>query len=286
MHGTRRMNTNLIQVSSEYADIMRLEMAEGRFFDLENRSDIDQAVVINQTAQKNFGWDNPVGKRISTALEWPDGAPAGERRVLGVVEDFHFASLANPIEPLLLFPMKEQANYLNIKISSNDYAGGIAAIESIWQQFRPNYPVHYHVLDGTLEGMYQSQRMLTVFFSFFALLCIVIAFLGLYGLSAYTVEQRTREIGIRMVLGADFSSILVLLGKEFFWLILIAVVIANALAGYFMARWLATFAYHTSLDFMPFLTGVIVAAATAFLAIVFHAWRATGFNPAYSLKYE
>ncbi len=285
-NGHQSLSANIVQVSPEYMELMDLKLAEGRFFNREYRTDNTDVVVINQAAQRHFGWEEAIGKSMVSGIKWPDGTPAGQRTVVGVLEDFHYSSLTRPIEPMVLFPMRNRANYINVKIGSEDFSSAIGAIEKTWNEYRPNYPLQYFLLDTLVDGMYQSQSVLTVFFAAFAWLCIVIAFLGLYGLSAYSLEQKTREIGIRKVLGADFIHILTMLGREFIWLIIIALILACALAFYFMEKWLSSFAHHTQLDSLPFIAGIVIAIGTAFLAVFFHARRASKLNPVNSLKYE
>ena len=285
-HGPRTLSTNMAQVSPDYLDFMEMGMAEGRFFDWDHPSDFQDAVVINQAAKRHFGWDEAIGKEVSSGYEWPDGTHAQNRRVIGVIKDFHYASLSKPIEPMTFYPMRNTGNYLNVKVREGEFSNGLDAVQKVWAGFRPNNPLEYRILDQVIAGLYESQRVLGIFFAAFAWLCIVIAFLGLYGLSAYSVEQRTREIGIRKVLGAKFKDVLFILGKEFIWLILIAVVVSCALAFHFMSRWLDGFAYHAPLTVLPFVMATIAALGVALLAVVFHAWKAARLELSHSLKYE
>ncbi len=284
--GTISLSANVAQVSPDYLDFMSMEMKEGRFFSYDYPSDFHEAVVINEAAQKSFGWEDPIGKSVSMGLHWPDGTRSDNRRVIGVVKDFHFASLGKPIEPLVWYPMRDQGQFLNVRLSNHDYLKGLSAIENTWNEVRPNYPLERNFLSGVIASMYQSQKVLSIFFAVFAWVCIIIAFLGLFGLAAYSVEQRTREIGIRKVLGARLFNIIGILGREFTWLIVIAVIIACSLAWYFMTYWLSSFAYHTHMGLMPYVAGVLTAFATAFIAVTVHALRASSGNLTRALQYE
>lgn len=284
--GQSRLSANFVQVTPDYLDFMEMTMVDGRFFDWDYPTDFLEAIVINESAQKYFGWDNAIGKQINSGYVWPDGTRATNRKVIGVIKDFHYTSLSKPVEPMVWFPMQNSGSYLNVKIAEGHFTSGLEAVEKGWADFRPGNPLTYQILDQVIASMYNSQRVLGVFFAAFAWLCILIAFLGLYGLSAYSVEQRTREIGIRKVLGASFYDVLYILGKEFIWLIVIAVIIASAAAYYLMGQWLAGFAFHADLTVLPFILGALSAVVVAFLAVVFHAWKASGLNPSNALKYE
>lgn len=280
------ISVNIVQVDADYPEFMKMELAEGRFFDPEEPSDYHNAVLINQEAQRLFGLDNPIGKTLRTEFTWPDGTVTGERTVVGVIKNFHYTTLNRPVEPILVYPMANQANYLNLKIRGNYTSEAIKTLEKEWQNFRPGYPLIYSFLDQIIDQMYISQQILSMFFASFALLCIIIAFLGLYGISAYSIEQRTREIGIRKVLGADINEIIYLLGREFFILIIIAGILASLLAVYFLSEWLQGFAYHTQLTPLPFITGIASAFIVAIFAVLIHAWKAARLNPVDLIKYE
>ena len=277
---------NIVQVDADYPEFMQMKLSEGRFFDPEEPSDYHNAVLINQEAQILFGWDNPIGKTLNMGFLWPDGTYTGERKVVGVIKDFHYTSLHRSIEPLLLYPIADQAHYLNLKVSGTNTGAAIKTLEKEWQNFRSGYPLEYTFLNQIIDQMYISQRILSIFFASFAILCILIAFLGLYGISAYSIEQRTREIGIRKVLGADIKGIIYILGREFFVLIIIAGFLASLFAFYFLGEWLSGFAYHTKLTILPFLAGIASAFTVAVFAIISHVWKAARLNPSEMVKYE
>ncbi len=284
--GFASYSANVVQVNPDFPGFMDMTLHEGRFFDWEQPTDFLEAVVVNQAAVHYFGWEEALGKEVSSGFVWPDGTTSTNRKVIGVVRDFHYASLVNPIEPMVFYPMRNAGNYLLVKVRGDRFAEGVRALESAWGAFAPNQPLEYHILDRVIAGMYDSQRVLGIFFAAFAWLCIIIAFLGLYGLSAFSAEQRTREIGIRKVLGARFADVLAILGREFMWLILVAMAIAAVLAWYMMNRWLASFAYHVDLNFWPLLVAGLAATGIALLAVGVHAWRASRMNATESLKYE
>jgi putative ABC transport system permease protein len=284
--GFRTYTSHVAQVSPDYKSFLGLEMAEGRFFDWHHQTDFTDAVVINEAARRHFGWEEGLGKVISSGFVWSDGSSSENRKVIGVMRDFHYSSLSRPIEPMIWYPMRNAGSYLQVRLEGKDLSAGIGVIEKEWRGFAPNSPLEYYFLEDVIGSMYNSQRVLSTFFAVFAWLCIIIAFLGLYGLSAYAVEQRTREIGIRKVLGARFPDVLFILGREFIWLILTAFVMASVLGYYFMSSWLQSFSYHITLTAWPFVIAFFTAFLVAFFAIGFHAWKATRLNATEALKYE
>ncbi|MFN3555274.1 MAG: ABC transporter permease [Bacteroidales bacterium] len=277
---------NIAQVDPHFTAFMGIGLAEGRFFDADNPSDFHSAALINRTAQKLFQWDNPIGQSIEMNFTWPDGIFTGNRKVIGVMEDFHFASRTRSIEPMIFFPMTEQAAYINLRIEEGKTAEALGFLTDQWQKMRQGYPLTFFFLDRTIVFMYHSQRILSLFFAAFAVLCIFIAFLGLYGLSAYSIEQRTREIGIRKVLGANTAEIMYLLAKEFLLLITVAGLLASGIAWIFLQQWLGGFAYHTHLGIIPFIAGLLSAYVVAMLAVVVHVRKASRLNPAQAVRYE
>ncbi len=283
--GMEQFSINFTQVSADFMNFMDMELVMGRFFDWENRTDLREAVVINEMAWRHIGWDDPLGKTIYANYEMVEQSETG-RRVVGVVKDFHYTTLARPIEPMMMFPMENRGSFLLVKIPGRDLSAGIRAVEQAWRDFAPNNPLVYFFLDQVIASLYHSQRVLGVFFGAFAILCIIISFMGVYGLSAYSAEQRTREIGIRKVLGASLKDILLMLNRDFSWLLLIAYVIAASLAYYFMGVWLNGFAYSVSMTIWPFLLAGLVAFLITFVAVGYHAWRSMQRNPAETLQYE
>jgi len=283
--GSGLVALNFAQTGPEFLQFMGMEMAEGRFFDPESHIDLEESIVINEAALRQIGWEEPLSHRIHAHYRMADWTDAS-RRVIGVVKDFHYAPLGEPIEPMAFFPMEEQGNFMLIRFSGENTPGNIALVRKAWSEFAPDNPFTYRFLEEEIGGFYESQKVLSRFFGSFALLCILISFLGVYGLSAYSAEQRTREIGIRKVLGASLQNVLFMLNKEFSWLLVIAFAIAAPLAWHAMDRWLAGFAHSTDLTVWPFLLAAVVAFLVTFMAVGYHAWRSMRRNPAETLQYE
>jgi putative ABC transport system permease protein len=203
-----------------------------------------------------------------------------------VVKDFHYASLHSPIEPLVFILRENFVGFLAIKIQTTQMASTIDKVQQLWQEFDQKHYFHYTFLDDRYAKQYlHEQRMLTLF-GYFSLIIVLISCLGLYGLSAFSTEQRTREIGIRKVLGGSPSSILTLLIKGFMVLVLIAGLISIPIVYYLMTEWLNEFAFSVSPDAFHFLGGFMLSALIALATVLFQAFKALRNNPVDAIKYE
>jgi putative ABC transport system permease protein len=272
----------LLEVDYDFIGLFEIKLVEGRNFSREFSTD-SQAYIINETARKIFGWEKALGKRFGfrRRLETEEIG-----QVIGVVEDFHFLSLNQEIQPLVIHLAENPAPYLSSKISTENIAGTIGFLEEKWKKFSPNYPFEYFFLDDDFEKMYRSEMRLGKTFMSFTVLAVFIACLGLFGLASFTSEQRTKEIGVRKVLGASVSHIVVLLSKEFPKWVLIASFIAWPVAYYTVSRWLQSFAYRISIGIWAFLLGTGLALLVAMITVSFKATRAALTNPADALRYE
>jgi putative ABC transport system permease protein len=205
-----------------------------------------------------------------------------------VIKDFHFSSLKEAIEPMNLFLSLGSNRYISVNMQIQDIPKTVSFIEEAWSQIFPNLPMNYYFLDSVFERQYRSEQRLQSLFRYFSGLAIFIACMGLFGLASFAAEQRTKEIGIRRVLGSSVSGIVGLLSKEFTWLVLAANIIAWP-AAYFVSRaWLGSFAYRININsqFGYFIAATILALLIAWLTVSFQAIRAARINPADSLRYE
>jgi putative ABC transport system permease protein len=268
-------------VDHDFIDTFGIKMVAGRNFSREIGADERNAFIINKTAARAFGWESPVGKKIARARrkkEWGT--------VIGVIEDFHFRSLHQKIEPLIILLGRSYFNNLCIKISQKDVPNTLFFIEQIWNKFFPGRPMEYFFLDDDIASMYKSERAMEKLFWSFSAIAIIIACLGLFGLISYATQQRTKEIGIRKVLGAGVLGIIAVLIKEFLLLLAISHLIAWPLVHYLMHNWLENFAYRANI---PFLVHVLTAASTLIIALLTMSMRAVKAalaNPADTLRYE
>ena len=273
------------EVDHDYLSTLDIEVIEGRGFSEEFASD-STAILLNEAAVQRLGWTNePLGKKLSTYAGSQENPVVETYTVIGVVKNFHFQSLRNQIDPLV-FQLDPSWGFLSVKISGENIPQTIDFIKEKWIEFGPGQPFEYSFLDERFNDMYESEQKLGQIFGVFAFLAIFIACLGLYGLAAFTAEQRTKEIGVRKVLGASIFSIIALLSKEFIKLVGIAFLVAAPVAYYFMNEWLQDFENRTSIDLTIFLLAGILALVIAWVTMSFQSWSAARVNPAKSLKDE
>jgi putative ABC transport system permease protein len=271
----------VFQVGIDFINHYDLQLVAGRSYSREFPSDSSSALVINEATARQFGYANPadiVGKKFD---QW---GRAGE--VIGVVKDFNYISLHRTIEPLTL-PFEPYASrYLSLKVSGGDISATIAQVQEVWGKLAPQRPFLYSFLDEDFNTQYQSDFRFRKIFTTFSMLAILIACLGLLGLATYTAEQRTKEIGVRKVLGADVSSIVGLLSRDFVKLVLMAVVIATPVSWYAMNQWLEGFAYQVPVHWWTFGIAGIMAVVVALATISFQSIKAALMNPVKSLRSE
>ncbi|NUM81258.1 ABC transporter permease [bacterium] len=266
----------------EFLKTYGLELYAGRDFSKDIVTDAGEAFIINETAAAQLTWAEPLGKEITLLNE----TPPLTGRVIGVVKDFHFRSMKERIEPLVIRIQPFWHRVVSIRIHGTGISETLTAIESIWKQFSPGRPFEYSFIDQEYEKLYRTEERLSDLFLYFSALAIGIACLGLFGLAAYAAEQRTKEIGIRKILGASNPRLIALLSKEFTMLVLIANIVAWPAAYFFMQRWLEDFAYRTAITADVFILAAAAALIIAFLTVSGQALKAASSNPADVLKYE
>ncbi len=276
------MRTLEYKIDEQYIPTMGMKIIAGRNFSKDFTTD-STAMIINETAAKAFGWGkNAVGHTI-TRLKNNDGLKV-TYRIIGVVKDFHFKSLHESITPLLM--VSEKTYGLTIKVKGKDVEGLLASLKNQWQKFNVEEPFSYAFMDELFEKTYQSEQKISVILSIFSGLTIFVACLGLFGLATFTAEQRTKEIGVRKVLGASVSQIVTLLSKEFLKLVLIACGFAFPIGYWLMNKWLQDFAYRIEISAWIFVLAGILALFIALLTISYQAIKAALANPVTSLRTE
>jgi putative ABC transport system permease protein len=275
----------ILQCDYEFVNTYKIQMKEGRFFSKEHPSDTT-AVVVNQAVEKIFGVKNLVGQY----LVQPGNTLSTSRKykVIGVVKDFNFESLHQTIRPLVmgLFNSTGFGKFIAVRIAPGNYQSTISSLENTWKKYAGNEAFEYNFLDQDLSHLYVAEQRTSKIATTFSILAILIACLGLLGLAAFVTEQRTKEIGIRKVLGASILEIILLLSKEFVKWVLIANIIAWPLAYYVMNNWLNNFAYRINLGIWTFLISGLIALIIALATVSSHAIRAATANPIKSLRYE
>lgn len=268
-------------VDEEYLDVYGMGLAGGRNFSEEFPSDAQSAFIFNETLVKTLEWEQPLGREFE---HW-DGKIG---RIVGVIKDFNFHSLHRHIDPMCLYYRKDQRwiYYLSAKIRGGRIPETIGFMEKTWKKFSPEYPFDYNFFDDLFDRVYRMEHRLGAIFRVFSTLAVFIACLGLFGLSAFTAEQRTKEIGVRKVLGASHKSIFVLLSKEFTKWVLIANFFAWPAAYLAMNTWLRSFAYRTPLALWIFALATGLATAVALGTVTTQTLKLASTNPADVLRYE
>jgi putative ABC transport system permease protein len=235
---------------------------------------------VNETFVKRMGWNDPIGKRIEAGDENTLRA-----RVVGVMQDYHQTGMYNEIESLLL-AYRTINNIVYVKISEDNVEQSLSHIESTWKEVFPDQPYNYTFLTERFNRQFESDEKRGLIFTLFTILAILIACLGLFGLASYTVEQRTREIGIRKVFGANEGTILKLVSRDFIILSLISIVIAFPIAYYLMSNWLENYVYKSSMGPVVFILAGVLTLVITFATIIYKAYQAAVTNPADSIKTE
>lgn len=266
----------------DYFKTLGMKLVAGRDFSRDFGTDTTQAAIVNETAVKQLGWTNEeaLGKNITITLR--ETAP---RKIVGVVQDFHFSSLKDKIDPMVIAIAKDN-RVLALKIKPGNPQQAIRKIEKAWLAVAPQYPFEYTFLDQVYDNLYKSEQKQMSVFTVFAFIAICIACLGLFGLAAFTAEQRTKEMSVRKVLGADVSSIVLLLSKDFVKLVLVALLIASPVAWYVMHKWLEDFEYSIAIQPQSFLLAGLCAMVIALLTVSYHAIKTAYSNPVKTLRNE
>ncbi|MBO0948225.1 ABC transporter permease [Fibrella forsythiae] len=285
-NGVKPTSTQVVQtfsVDADYLGTLQAKLLKGRHF-TDAVSDRMGAVLVNESLVKKMGWQRPIGKRVWYFLGKDQTV---EAQVVGVVKDFHTYSLQHKIEPLVLqMPAPSEQDNLYVRIQPAKTAEALAYIKSVYRKFDPSAEVSFHFLDENFSQQYKAEQKQGQILLTLTVLAILISCLGLFGLAAYAADVRTKEIGVRKVLGASVTSIVTLLSKDFLKLVLIAIVIATPLAWYAMTQWLAGFAYKTAIEWWGFVLSGTLALTVALVTVSFQSIKAALMNPVKSLRTE
>jgi putative ABC transport system permease protein len=257
-----------------------LTLISGRNFSREFSTDIENAFILNETAAKKLGWDDPIGRRFS---EEDSGV---EAKVIGLVKDFHYESMLYEIAPMVLTLRPYDFNYISAKISLENVSQVLSFLESKWKEFAPGYPFEYFFVDEEFDRYYNFERRQGQLFTYCSVLAIFISCMGIFGLASFTAEKRTKEIGIRKVLGASVSGIVVLLSKEFVKWVLAANIIGWPVAYFVMKKWLQGFAYRVDLGVWMFALSAFLVLIVALLTVSYQSIKTALADPVNSLRYE
>ena len=270
-------------VDWDFIETFDIKVVEGRAFSRDFPSDTINAVMINETMAKDLGWTNEeaIGKRIVSN--------DGDERVIGVYKDFNAMSLHRPVNKFILDMFRRPdifARVISIRFSSNNYQEVLKHIENTWTEFVPTRPFEYQFFDQQLDELYKDELRFGRFSVMLTILAIIIASMGLVGLTSFLAEQRTKEIGIRRALGSSAGAIISLMAKEFLWLLLVANVISWPITYYFTTNWLESYSKHISTNWGIYIVSGILTLVIAMIIITYRAYRTAMLNPAQTLRYE
>ena len=282
----RNLQAYIYRADYNYMETMGISLSEGRNFSKDFKTDKTHAVIVNEALVKEFEISEPLGKELSGFAKTVTKVE-GDPVIIGVVKDYNFLSLHNKIEPVVLtldpkFPMY----YTLVRINPGDINAAISIIESQWKKVNPNTPFRFSFLDEDVEQQYRTEKRWQKIVIHSSLMSLIIAVLGLIGLTAISINRRFKEIGIRKVLGASSTSIISLLSREFLVLVLLSNIIAWPAAYYIMNKWLQNFAYHTKITIFIFVLSGLITIFIALITVIFQSLKAALSNPINSIRYE
>ena len=280
--GADAITMNLCCCDYDFLEALGLEMKIGRFFSTDHKTD-PSAIIINEATVKLLGWKDPLNRYFFSNDQ--------NLKVIGVVKDFHYQSLHQPVYPMALLLLRGAydfltENFISVRVKSEKMEENLKFISKSWENFFPGMPLDYSFLDVDYNTLYNNERFTGKTFTLFSLIAIFIACLGLFGLTSFMAERRTKEIGIRKVFGASVPGIVVMLSKEFTKWVVISNGVAWPVAYYFMNKWLQNFAYRIDMGIWIFFLSAILALAVALVTVSYQSIRAATANPVDSLRYE
>jgi putative ABC transport system permease protein len=279
-----------IQVTDNFLDVLGIQLSSGRDFSKRFLTDVGTTFIANETMTKARGWKDPLGRRI--ALGQFNG------RVIGIAKDFHFKSLHNSVEPFAMYQFNDSfqnipadvraaiQRVLIVQIRDSAVQQTLKFLQEKFSGYDPKHPFEYTFLDESIDALYLSEQRLMKMTGIFSGICIFISCLGLFGLASYITEQRKKEIGIRKVLGASASQIILMLARNILWLVLAGSIVASVVAYYAIDEWMTGFAYRTAVPAWAFLISAALVIVVAFLTIALQSYRTARTNPAVTLRYE
>jgi len=263
-----------LTADQDFAKTMQINMIKGRFFSKKFSSDTANGCIINQAAVRAMDMNSPLGKKVLNF------------KIIGVIKDFNFSSLHSQISPLIIYYDPSEIKELLVRIKPGEISNTIKSLEQTWDKIAPEYPFEYTFLDEQINNLYQSDQKISKVINTFSFLALFIACLGMFGLASFTAEQRTKEVGVRKVLGAKVTGIVLLLSKEFTKYVLLANIFAWPVAYFILNKWLGSFAYHIDMVWWMFIVSGLIAFAVAAVSVSFQAIKAALLNPIKSLRYE
>jgi putative ABC transport system permease protein len=281
------LTTKSTLIDDDFSTMIGFEFLAGKGYSRETHDSL--SLILNETAVKTFELTDPIGKKLNQVVNTPDGQVTVSFTIVGVVKDFNFQSLHDPITPLTIHSNESfqgGAVYAYARVKNRNTQTALAEIENLWKSLAAAEPFKYIFLDENHNAQYQNEKRAGQVFTVFSALAILIACVGLFGLAAYTGNQRTKEIGVRKVLGASMGSVVILLSKDFTKLVLIAFLLAVPLSWYVMNNWLESFAYRINLGVGVFLLAGLTAVVISWITVSYQSIKAAIVNPVKSLRSE
>jgi len=282
----KEQTVSFLFVDEFFLDVLGLNLLDGRNFDKNIATDAQQAFIVNEYAAKSFGWnENALDKRVQWGL-MPNNQASNDGKVVGVINDFHFQSLHNPLEPMILCFNPNGSNTMSIRFAKGDYTSLMGELEERWNQIAPKHPFNFSFLDEALDRNYAQEKAMSQLFNYFALIAILIAALGLFALVSFTIQGRMKEIGVRKVLGASLPNLSWVLLKDFFILLAIAFIITVPINYYLNNRWLESFAYDAPTNVLNYSTALFISVFLAVATVSYHIYKIAKADPIDALRYE
>ena len=281
-----RTSIKIVTVDHDFLNTLQVNFAEGRDFSKEIGTDDTLAFVLNKSAVNLIGWEEPVGKWFETSEFFQGTWRTRRGNIIGVIDNYNHESLYNDIAPVCYYVSESWLNWMTLKLSGQNMTSALAHVKEKWTQFGSEELYSYNFMDDRIAEMYRTEERFFTLFTFFTILAIFIAGLGILGLSAFMAEQRTKEIGVRKVFGASTANLVYLLSKEFSKLVLIGFVIAAPIGYYLLDNWLQDFTYRIDMGWLPFAIGGFLALIVAWLTSGFQSLKAALANPIKALRYE
>jgi putative ABC transport system permease protein len=272
-----------MEVDYDLFQTLGIELAEGRLFDKAMEADSARYFILNETAVNNLNIENAVGRRMGTYISMDGDLAFGN--VIGIVKDFHIEGFNQPVRPMIM-TVSNNVSFASFKIAPENRTATIDFIEEEWNKLEPSHPFRYKFLDDKFGALLRQQENFGTMFLFLTILAIIISAMGLYGLASYTAEQRTKEIGIRKVLGASVGQIMNMLTSDFIKLVLIANIFSWPISYLIAKDWLANFSYQIDIPVLPFIMATVVAVVIAIVTVSSQAYQAANSDPVHALKYE
>ncbi len=260
---------------------MKAPLLRGRHFSITPSKDTINSYIINEAAVEFLKLDTAIGTEINVAFE--EKIQGG--KIIGVVNNFNFSSLHQDVEPLVFMLEPRKARYVLVKFKDNEKDEAIAHIRKVWEKFNEGSFLHYTLLETKLESLYGGDKKMLSLFIFFSVFVIFISSLGLYGLSSFLIQQRTKEIGIRRVLGGSEKQIMLLLAMVYLRIVIFSGIIASVIVYFLMTNWLDTFAYHITINGWYFVAGILITFVISTTTVLVRSFKVVHESPSVSLNY-